>query len=73
MINVGQRDSATRIRKFIKKNEIRYPVIYDEKSKITTDYRVFGVPTVIIADISGTVVFRQYYMPKPEEIAGLLQ
>lgn len=73
MINVGQRDSEVRIRRFISKHEIRYPVIYDEESEITMNYRVFGVPTVIIADSSGTVVFRQYYMPKPEEIAGLLQ
>lgn len=73
MINVGQRDSEARIDKFVRKNTIKYPVIYDKKSEITMDYKVFGVPTVIIADTKGTVLFRQYYVPKPEEITRLLQ
>lgn len=72
-INVGHNDSEDRASRFIRKNEIKYPVIFDTKSKITMEYQVTGVPTIIIADTTGTILFRQYYVPDQEEINKLLQ
>jgi hypothetical protein len=52
---------------------MKYPVIFDSKSRITMQYKVIGIPTVILADASGTVLFRQYYVPNQQEIIKLLQ
>ena len=73
MINVGQNDSEAKASRFIRKNDIRYPVIFDANSKITMEYRITGVPTVIMADTTGTILFRQYYVPNQREITELLQ
>jgi peroxiredoxin len=71
-INVGHNDSEGKIRKFVKMTGLKYPIIYDKKAEITKKYKVFGVPTVIIADTGGSIVFRQYYVPKAKEIKELL-
>ncbi len=66
-INVAANESVPRARKFMKKNNISYPVIYDEKFELSRKYKVFGVPTVIIADKSGKVIFRNAYVPEISE------
>jgi alkyl hydroperoxide reductase subunit AhpC len=45
------------------KTGITYPVIFDKKGKIPRQYGVQGVPTVMIADKTGTIVFRNYGVP----------
>lgn len=70
---MGHRDSEAKASRFIKKNNIKFPVIFDKKSKITMEYRVTGVPAVIIADTAGTILFRQHYVPNQDEITKLLQ
>jgi len=47
-------------------------VIYDKGSKITRDYGITGVPTVIIADRTGAILFRNHYVPNEVEINKLL-
>lgn len=57
----------------MKRTAMKQLVIFDNKSDITQKYRVFGVPTVIIAQKGGNIVFRQYYVPTAQEIKTLLQ
>lgn len=71
-INVGFNDSEKKAGHFVKEHAIKYPVIFDADSEITMNNKVTGVPTVIIADSSGTIVFRQYYVPNQDEIYKLL-
>ncbi len=72
-INVGHNDSEGKIKNFVRMTGMNYPIIFDKKSVITKQYKVFGVPTVIIADTGGSIVFRQYYVPKAKEIQKLLR
>lgn len=71
-INVGYNDSLARIERFINKTDMSYPVIFDRNSTITSQYKVLGVPTIIIADTKGTIVFRQYYVPDEQILETLL-
>ncbi len=47
--------------------------VFDKKSDIAKDYKVFGVPTVIISEKGGKILFRQHYVPDEKEIKALLQ
>ncbi len=62
-INIGFNDSEKRAQAFIKKYELDYPVIFDTKGEIAADYKVQGVPTIIVADSKGTVLFRNFGAP----------
>lgn len=66
-INVGYNDSEGKARRFMDKNGISYPVIFDKKGKIPRQYSVQGVPTVMIADKKGNIVFRNYGVPDISE------
>lgn len=67
-INIDKNDSPARALTFVNKNKIEYPVIYDKGSKITSSYKITGVPTVIITDRKGVVVFRRNYVPEMDSI-----
>jgi peroxiredoxin len=62
-INVGHNDSEGKARRFMDKTGITYPVIFDKRGKIPRKYGVQGVPTVLIADKNGNIVFRNYGVP----------
>jgi len=71
-INVGHNESEVRARQFIRRTGMDFPVIYDLQSKITMQHKVFSVPTILIADRDGNVVFRQHFVPEAENLATLL-
>lgn len=63
-INVGHNDSEGKARRFMDKTGITYPVIFDNKGTISRQYGVQGVPTILIADKKGIVVFKNYGVPE---------
>ena len=71
-VNVGHNDSEARARKFMEETKMTYPVIFDRKSKITRQYKIFSVPTVFISNTEGKVVFRQHFIPDAEKLQTLL-
>ena len=66
-VNVGHNDSKARARKFMEKYGMKYPVIFDERSEISTKYRIRGVPTVLVANRKGIVVFKNFGVPEITE------
>jgi peroxiredoxin len=66
-VNVGYNDSVERARSFINKTGMSYPVLFDKKSTIARKYQVQGVPTIIIADKKGKVVYKNYGVPELSE------
>ena len=62
-INVGQNDSQRRASHFITKTGMAYPVIYDNDHVLGQEYGVQGVPTVLIANRQGRIVFRGFGVP----------
>ena len=62
-INVGHNDSERRASQFINKTGMAYPVIYDNDHVLGREYGVQGVPTVLIVNRQGLIVFRGYGVP----------
>jgi len=54
-IDTGVNDSVEKVKDYIKKYDLSYPVVFDEGSKITKSFGILGVPTVVIVDKFGTV------------------
>lgn len=63
-INVGYNDSEKKARRFMDKTEMAYPVIFDNEGAISSQYSIQGVPTIVIADKKGIVVFKNYAVPE---------
>ena len=66
-VNVGHNDSEAKARKFMEKYGMNYPVVFDKSSDISAKYRIQGVPTVLVADQKGTIVFKNYGVPEITE------
>lgn len=62
-VNVGYNDSVERARAFVRKTGMQYPAYFDGSGKVTEQYKLIGVPTIIIADKHGVVRFRNYMSP----------
>ncbi len=62
-VNVSINDPEERVRKYVKKFGISYPIYYDNKAKLTREFMVIGTPTIIIADINGIIRFRGAIIP----------
>ena len=63
-INPGVNDSLDRIKQFIKKYKISYPVAFDEESKTIECFKIIGLPTVIIIDKDGIIRYRAHELPE---------
>ncbi len=63
-VNVGYNDSEGKARRFMDKTGMKYPVIFDKKGTIPRQYGVQGVPTILVADRNGVIVFKDYGVPK---------
>ena len=66
-VNVGFNDSVERARTFARKTAMTYPAIFDGSGQITQPYQLLGVPTIIIADSSGVIQFRNFATPEITE------
>ena len=66
-VNVGFNDSVERARAFIRKTGMAYPSLFDSTGRIAEQYRLQGVPTIIIADKQGVIRFKNYGTPEITE------
>ena len=66
-VNVGYNDSVERAQAFARKTGMTYPAIFDGSGKITERYQLQGVPTIIIADKKGKILFRNFATPDISE------
>jgi peroxiredoxin len=62
-INVGVNDSLARVKRYIKKYKITYPVAFEGGNRVTKLFGVQGTPTIIIVDRQGIVRYRSPSVP----------
>jgi peroxiredoxin len=68
-INLGVGgDSIAEVRTYKKEHDMKYPIIFDEESRITKAYEVFGTPTQIIVGVNGTILYRAIDIPTMADI-----
>jgi peroxiredoxin len=56
-------ESRKKAKAFIKKKQVTYPVLLDRKGQVARKYRVVGIPTYILIDRKGKVVYRGHDTP----------
>lgn len=62
-VNVGYNDSVERAQAFARTTGMQYPAYFDGSGKVSEQYALIGVPTIIVADKHGVVRFRNYMSP----------
>ncbi|MCM8779361.1 MAG: TlpA family protein disulfide reductase [Candidatus Omnitrophica bacterium] len=74
IISVVIGEEGERVKKFKVREEIPYLILLDEKHEVAHLYKVIGVPTDIIIDRKGKMVYYNFFWPKnlEEIIEGLL-
>ncbi len=55
MIDVGE--SAKTVRRFISHYKYTFPVLLDEKGRVSKEYNVFGHPVKFLVDKQGKLIF----------------
>lgn len=62
-INTSINDSIKKVKRYMNKHNLTYPVAYDTQSKITKLYAVMGTPTQLVIDINGVIQYRSAEVP----------
>lgn len=70
-INVG--DSHNRVDNFAKEQKLGFNILLDEDTAVTQAYGILGVPTFILIDKKGYVVFTNHYFPQGKYKELILQ
>ena len=70
-INVGGVDSLKDVKKYNKRYNVTYPLLIDSDNKTVETYSVHAIPTVILIDESGKILFRDN--EPPEKLDEYLQ
>ncbi|MCM8780810.1 MAG: TlpA family protein disulfide reductase [Candidatus Omnitrophica bacterium] len=68
-INVGE--SIYKVKRFLRDHSVLYPVLLDEDTYVAYLYGIIGVPTYILIDKNGRILFRDNYLPELEELRNL--
>jgi len=63
-VNIGLSDSLTRVKGYVAKHGVTYPVAYDGGSHVTKMFRVRVTPTIIILDQEGVICYRSAFVPR---------
>jgi peroxiredoxin len=69
-VNVGERRSA--VERLVRNYKIAYNVLLDEDSVATDGYHILGVPTFILIDKSGVILYKgnEYPQGKIQQLIG---
>jgi len=57
-------ESREKVESFVRKKDVAYPVLLDRKGAVARMYRVVGIPTYVLIDKGGRVVYRDHDLPE---------
>jgi thiol-disulfide isomerase/thioredoxin len=69
-INVGGVDSPEVVKKYVKRYQITYTLLIDSDNETVGGYSVHAIPTIILLDKNGKILFRDH--EPPEKLEELL-
>jgi peroxiredoxin len=56
-------ESEKKVNAFISSKKVAYPVLLDRRGRVARKYKVVGIPTYILFDRDGKVLFRDHHLP----------
>lgn len=72
VLGIDIEESETKVKSFIEKMQINYPVVLDSGADIATLYKVVGIPLNVILDKNGVIVYKENKPPDKEVLKKLL-
>ena len=57
-------ESEKKVNAFISSKKVAYPVLLDRRGRVARKYKVVGIPTYILLDRQGKVVYRDHDIPE---------
>jgi cytochrome c biogenesis protein CcmG, thiol:disulfide interchange protein DsbE len=71
-LGVDTKDSPTRARTFLADHRVRYPQVSDQDGRFALALHLFGVPSTVVVDGSGRVLWRHAGQVGPREADELM-
>jgi len=72
VLNIDIQESNKKVKSFVKKNRINYPVVLDSNAEVARLYKVVGIPLNIILDKNGVIRYKENRLPGKEILEKLL-
>ncbi|MFQ5965607.1 MAG: TlpA family protein disulfide reductase [Candidatus Scalinduaceae bacterium] len=72
VLNIDIQESEKKVKAFVEKNKINYPVVLDSNADVARLYKVVGIPLNIILDKNGIIKYKDNIPPSKEIIEKLL-
>lgn len=63
VITININESTAKVNGFLEKHSLAVPVLMDTDASVAALYSVLGVPTFILVDKAGKIVFNEHYFP----------
>jgi peroxiredoxin len=73
VLGIDIQESETKVKSFIEKMQINYPVVLDSSADIAMLYKVVGIPLNVILDKNGVIVYKENRPPGKEILEKLLK
>ncbi len=72
VLNIDIQESEKKVKSFVEKQQINYPVVLDSSAKVAMLYKVVGIPLNVILDKNGVIVYKENRLPGKEVLKKLL-
>jgi len=73
VLGINSGEPAARVARFLKNYSLAYPVLLDDYSEVAIKYRLIGVPTYVLIDKQGNIIYQDNYFPTDEAQAEALK
>ena len=72
IVSINVQESADKVAGFVKKKKIVNKVLLDSNAEVAKKFKVYGIPTGILVDSKGVIVFRGNNLPENSDIEKVL-
>ena len=63
VLAIDSGENEARVKKFADSNGVTFPVLLDKNQAVSEDYEVAGIPTYILVNEAGVIVYRGNHLP----------
>lgn len=68
VLGINSGEPAEKVGRFLLEYSLKYPVLIDEYLGVTMKYHVVGVPTYVLIDKKGDIIYLDNYFPPEEKL-----